>query len=841
MSIFPTGNLTNPDLNRLPRCTRCNGRPPADKSFTVIFKNVLSDKQASNPAGQNISKNSNQKSCPEMPGQFISNTPKNSVKKSIKETVKEPGIKPELSTKISSKELDKKPEASKRITEVSLREPKIEPSNKAITEAAKVRELVKESKDLTREVKELAQETKSIKESAEKLTTVIKEPDKRLSVADSPTRESAVTGKPLASALTLITIEPVRATIKEPAAALIQEPFKLSGRIELIKEQIKETAKEPLQETFRSSGRIKLDKKLQPIKPVKESVTDHLIQELITETVKAAPEKSVTEKSIKESEESFANHSAIPGVINPELQSLRSDVLHGLEIPQKEFNTMHMEPELVMQRNPKTIDKPASNTGSVIKSETPVENPNNYSNLFKGQVQTEVRSETTFRTINPVSGTNLKTGLIMPGESKIKTPPGEFIPIKPRTSTMPEKLKTESGIIPGTNGLKPEIPVAKAETTTVKINPAPGTTKIKAGPVLGAAQPEVKAGDPIINKPLEVEKVEKVKKTKIEADSKITPDPKVELRTDMGPRTPIIKTEPRIVPEPGLRIPETTTLVKTSVPEIKTEIPVEGKAELKTMFTGPIINLVKAELTTEPKPIPAAYKAEIKTVSETEPGKFGKASKTEVKGQADKAGIKGEAHKTEGSEAKPKTKPEARLETKNNTNKAKVAKTDTVDIKTAVVQTVEVREVREVRIKESELPLVKSQLNFISNHLTTQIKNGISSMELVLQPEHLGKIQMLLQSSDGIVSVQILAQTSEALNLLNANSHSIKDAIEQQGIELNDVNINLAQNSQDQPTHQEGRSDNTSTIPNVPHERIPKVDNFIESTKHSDNLLNVLA
>jgi flagellar hook-length control protein FliK len=114
-------------------------------------------------------------------------------------------------------------------------------------------------------------------------------------------------------------------------------------------------------------------------------------------------------------------------------------------------------------------------------------------------------------------------------------------------------------------------------------------------------------------------------------------------------------------------------------------------------------------------------------------------------------------------------------------------------------------------------------------------------MELVLQPEHLGKIQMLLQSSDGIVSVQILAQTSEALNLLNANSHSIKDAIEQQGIELNDVNINLAQNSQDQPTHQEGRSDNTSTIPNVPHERIPKVNNFIESTKHSDNLLNVLA
>ncbi len=127
--------------------------------------------------------------------------------------------------------------------------------------------------------------------------------------------------------------------------------------------------------------------------------------------------------------------------------------------------------------------------------------------------------------------------------------------------------------------------------------------------------------------------------------------------------------------------------------------------------------------------------------------------------------------------------------------------------------------------------------------MITQIKSGASSIELTLQPEHLGKIQMLLQSNEGTISVQILAQTSEALTLLNANSHSIKDAIEQQGIKLNDVNINLAQDNQSQPNHHEERSGNISDniLDNIPYEEIIVDDLLNKNVEHGPNLLNILA
>ncbi len=85
-----------------------------------------------------------------------------------------------------------------------------------------------------------------------------------------------------------------------------------------------------------------------------------------------------------------------------------------------------------------------------------------------------------------------------------------------------------------------------------------------------------------------------------------------------------------------------------------------------------------------------------------------------------------------------------------------------------------------------------SQIDLIVNHMAAQIKGGASRVEIHLQPEYLGKIQILVQSNESLISVQILTQTGETLNLLNANWHHIKEAIEQQGIKLNEVSIDLA-------------------------------------------------
>ena len=199
------------------------------------------------------------------------------------------------------------------------------------------------------------------------------------------------------------------------------------------------------------------------------------------------------------------------------------------------------------------------------------------------------------------------------------------------------------------------------------------------------------------------------------------------------------------------------------------------------------------------------------------------------------------------AEAIAEIKTEIKAKTEAKTEASTGAKTEAKAEETKVgIAGAEVK--AEVGINKIESPnhaekLSKPQLSSITNHMITQIKSGASSIELTLQPEHLGKIQMLLQSNEGTISVQILAQTSEALTLLNANSHSIKDAIEQQGIKLNDVNINLAQDNQSQPNHHEERSGNISDniLDNIPYEEIIVDDLLNKNVEHGPNLLNILA
>jgi len=92
--------------------------------------------------------------------------------------------------------------------------------------------------------------------------------------------------------------------------------------------------------------------------------------------------------------------------------------------------------------------------------------------------------------------------------------------------------------------------------------------------------------------------------------------------------------------------------------------------------------------------------------------------------------------------------------------------------------------------------LVKSQINQITEQVMMTIKKGLpgnrpSSLEISLKPEHLGKVKIQLQATDGMVSIRVMADTGEAVNLLNSNIQTIRDNIEQQGIRLQYLGVGL--------------------------------------------------
>jgi len=114
--------------------------------------------------------------------------------------------------------------------------------------------------------------------------------------------------------------------------------------------------------------------------------------------------------------------------------------------------------------------------------------------------------------------------------------------------------------------------------------------------------------------------------------------------------------------------------------------------------------------------------------------------------------------------------------------------------------------------KKTILP--KSQVDHMTGQMITKIKAGISgnkqsSLEISLKPEHLGKVKIQLHSTDGMVSIRVIADNREAANLLNSNLQYIRDNIEQQGIKLQHLGVGL-ENHQEQGSYSgnDGRESN---------------------------------
>ncbi len=102
-----------------------------------------------------------------------------------------------------------------------------------------------------------------------------------------------------------------------------------------------------------------------------------------------------------------------------------------------------------------------------------------------------------------------------------------------------------------------------------------------------------------------------------------------------------------------------------------------------------------------------------------------------------------------------------------------------------------------------EKPMLnKSQADLLVSKMIEQIKVAPSSLEISLKPEYLGKVNILVQSIEGIISVNVIAQNTDALNLLNASLHNIKDDLIQQGINVQQLDVSLA--NQEEQNNQGG-------------------------------------
>ncbi len=75
------------------------------------------------------------------------------------------------------------------------------------------------------------------------------------------------------------------------------------------------------------------------------------------------------------------------------------------------------------------------------------------------------------------------------------------------------------------------------------------------------------------------------------------------------------------------------------------------------------------------------------------------------------------------------------------------------------------------------------------------VSNNMSSIEIALNPENLGKVNLTVVAKDGMVTAQLVAENESVKRALEAQLAVLKDNLNQQGIKIDAVEVTIASHS----------------------------------------------
>lgn len=104
---------------------------------------------------------------------------------------------------------------------------------------------------------------------------------------------------------------------------------------------------------------------------------------------------------------------------------------------------------------------------------------------------------------------------------------------------------------------------------------------------------------------------------------------------------------------------------------------------------------------------------------------------------------------------------------------------------------------------------IKEIAQQIVERVHVMAKPGETTMELQLYPEHLGKVNLTISSTEGVISARFVVQNEMAKEALESQLITLRDALDQQGIKVEHIEVTITSYS----FEQEGRSseDNDDT------------------------------
>lgn len=93
--------------------------------------------------------------------------------------------------------------------------------------------------------------------------------------------------------------------------------------------------------------------------------------------------------------------------------------------------------------------------------------------------------------------------------------------------------------------------------------------------------------------------------------------------------------------------------------------------------------------------------------------------------------------------------------------------------------------------------------------IRVNVNSSFSEMELQLQPENLGKLNLLISSRDGIITAQLMAENDDVKNAIENQLVMLKDNFEQQGLKVDAVEVTVQSHGFETGKNLEGRNESS--------------------------------
>lgn len=97
-----------------------------------------------------------------------------------------------------------------------------------------------------------------------------------------------------------------------------------------------------------------------------------------------------------------------------------------------------------------------------------------------------------------------------------------------------------------------------------------------------------------------------------------------------------------------------------------------------------------------------------------------------------------------------------------------------------------------------QLTELRDIANQIIEHIKVVVTPELSSMELQLNPEELGKVNLSVQSKNGVMTAQFVVQNESCREAIESQMHTLRETLSQQGIKVDSIEVTVSANAFEQ-------------------------------------------